>query len=76
MVPASPFWSSLAQHLVEPKGNYLSENFMYLDSKIEFTLATAFIPNQKLLEYGLKNQDDIVLIEANSDFLVFVREVK
>lgn len=49
---------------------------MYLDSKIEFTLATAFIPNQKLLEYGLKNQDDTVLIEANSDFLVFVREVK
>lgn len=49
---------------------------MYLNSAVEFTLACCFVPNQKLLEYGLKSQSEHVLIEASSSFLVFVREVK
>lgn len=49
---------------------------MYLTTAAQFTLAACFIPNQKLLDYGLKNEGDSVNIEANSSFLIFVREVK
>lgn len=49
---------------------------MYLTTSVEFTLASCFIPNQKLLEYGLANQGENLVIEASSSFLIFVREVK
>ena len=49
---------------------------MYLKTAVEFTLAACFIPNQKLLEYGLTNQGEHLAIEASSSFLIFVREVK
>ena len=49
---------------------------MYLNSSAEFTLAACFIPSQKLLDYGLTNQGESVIIEPASSFLVFVREVK
>lgn len=55
LVGASAFWTSAASHFVNGKGDFLSENFMYLNSTIEFTLASCFIPNNKLLDFGLKN---------------------
>lgn len=76
LVRPSPFWTAVAEHFVSGQGEFLSESFMYLTTVAEFTLAASFIPNQKLLDYGLKSEGDNVSIEANSSFLIFVREVK
>lgn len=49
---------------------------MYLNTLFDFVLASCFVPNQKLLEYGLKTEGENVVVEAQSSFLIFVREVK
>lgn len=62
LIKPSPFWTSVAQHFVNGSGQFLSESFMYLTTAVEFALASCFIPNQKLLEYGLKNQGEHVTV--------------
>lgn len=76
LVQPSPFWTSAAQHFVNGSGDFLTENFMYLNKAVDFTLASCFLPNQKLLNYGLKTEAENVIVEAQSSFLIFVREVK
>ena len=76
LVPSSPFWSAAALHFVKGEKDLLCDKFMYLKNKVEFTLASCFIPNSTLVTYEMKNQEDAIIIEATSPFLVFVKEVK
>ena len=56
LVGPSLFWSELAKHLVsKPNEPFLSDSFMYLTQKIEFTLAMCFIPNNNNADYDIKN---------------------
>ena len=71
----SIFWSAAAMHFA--KGTPFGvENFMYLDRKVDLTLAATLIPYNKNSTYELKNEGEFVIIEATSPFMLFVREVK
>lgn len=39
-------------------------------------MAACFIPNDKLLKFNIKNEGEDLIINAESSFLVFVKEVK
>ena len=77
LVIMSPFWAAAATHFIE-KGEqpFLSHNFMFLRSKVDFTLASCFIPNNKHAEFDLANEEQNQVIQAKSPFLVFVKELK
>lgn len=76
LISPSPFWSSVAQFYSQNKKEFVTENFMYLTSAVEFTLAACFIPNLKVLPYNLSTSGEHTVISAEAPFLVFVKEVK
>ena len=73
----SAFWAAAASHFIE-KGEkpFLSHNFMFLRNKVDFTLASCFLPNNKHAEFDLTNEGQNQVIQAKSPFLVFVKELK
>lgn len=34
LIKPSPFWTSAAQHFINGKGDFLTENFMYLNQAV------------------------------------------
>ena len=77
LVSMSAFWANAATHFVERAGQpFLSDNFMFLRRKIDFTLASCFLPNHKHAEFDLANENENQVIQAKSPFLVFVKELK
>ena len=77
-MPANLFWAKLATHLANPKSAspFVSEAFLYFTRPIEFILASCFLPNELNPEYELSPSGDNFVIEANSSFVIFVKEVK
>ena len=49
---------------------------MYLTTKVDFILASSFIPNSRTTAYEMKTHGESVVIEAKNSFNVFVREIK
>ena len=49
---------------------------MYLTKKVDFVLASCFIPNNRTTVYEMKTQGESVIIEARTPFNIFVREIK
>jgi hypothetical protein len=70
------FWADLASHIVTGKGEFLSQNFMYLKTEAEFVFAICFLPDVFSAQYFLQSGDDDITIIAESSFFVFVKEVK
>jgi hypothetical protein len=62
--------------LLTGKGEFLSQNFMYLGTQTEFVFAICFLPDAFTAKYSLQSGDDDVTITAESSFFVFVKEVK
>ena len=71
------FWAAVALHFAEKKKTpFVSENFMFLKKKVEFTLASCFLPNSKIPEFNLKIEGENQVISGKDSFLVFVKELK
>ena len=78
LVRENPFWAEAAAFYAKDnkKLDFLSDKFMYLSTKVDFILASCFIPNNKATVYQMKTHGESVIIEAKSPFNVFVREIK
>ena len=77
LIAMNTFWAELASHLTESGDKqFLSEHFMFLSSKREFTLACCFLPDAKHAEFNLESDGRSQRICAKQPFLVFVKELK
>lgn len=75
-IPYGKFWADLATHFVSGKGEFLSQNFMFLSSQAEFAFAVSFLPREFTARFSLQSDEKEVTITAESTFFVFVKEVK
>jgi hypothetical protein len=66
----------MASHLLIGKGEFLSQNFMYLRTHSEFAFAICFLPDIFTAKYSLQSGDEDITIIAESSFFMFVKEVK
>ena len=63
-IPYGKFWADLATHLVSGKGEFLSQNFMYLSFMSEFAFAISFLPQDFTPKFALQSGEDDVTIVA------------